>query len=135
MSRHLRSSDVEKVVGLLDGWSEKLTWDSLCQACEASLGYAPTRQTLSAKDEVRLAFRAAKERLKNAAETAPSMPPSLLAASQRIERLKAENTRLRMENDTLLEKFVRWQYNAAARGLSEADLENPLPQKDMMRTD
>jgi len=45
--------------------------------------------------------------------------PELQAAADRIARLEGENQRLRMENDRLLEQFVRWAYNAYSRGLDE----------------
>lgn len=74
-------------------------------------------------------------RIKNAyslkeADESLSLPLTMKAAAERLERLEAENERLRQENEKILEQFVRWQYNAYARGLSERDLNRPLPTID-----
>ena len=39
-----------------------------------------------------------------------------------------EKARLLAENARYREKFVRWQYNAYKRGVTEHDLEEPLPE-------
>ena len=49
---------------------------------------------------------------------------------QSLRREMAENARLLAENEGYREKFVRWQYNAYKRGLTERDLEEPLPKAD-----
>lgn len=45
----------------------------------------------------------------------------------RLERLEAENKRLVIENERLLEQFVTWAYNAHLKGLTKAYLDKPLP--------
>ncbi len=60
--------------------------------------------------------------------------PELQAAADRIARLEGENQRLRMENERLLEQFVRWAYNAFSRGLNEQFLSRPLPPTNRQRT-
>ncbi len=42
-------------------------------------------------------------------------------------RLESENQRIKAENERLLERFIRWQYNAQKRGLSQAVLDAYLP--------
>lgn len=133
MARHLTDRDIEAVVGLLDGWKDKLTWDRLCDACEATLGTRPSRQTLHRHARIKEAYKLTKERLKDADESL-SLPPTMKAAAERLARLEAENERLRRENESLLEQFVRWQYNAYARGLSDRDLNGPLPAIDRGNT-
>jgi len=44
--------------------------------------------------------------------------------------LANEVNALRDANDFLVEKFVRWQYNALNRGLTLEELERPSPQQD-----
>jgi len=48
--------------------------------------------------------------------------------------LQSENEMLKRKNDALLERFVKWQYNAYKNGLTEAQLEEPLPRIDRERT-
>lgn len=135
MSKHLKVDDVNRIIEILDGWSGKLTWDALRKKCLQKLGNAPTRQTLYNNKKIYSAFQATKERIKSQPPEVRAPNISAKAAAQRIERLKAENTRLQNENDRLLEQFVRWQYNAYCRGLTESDLDHPLPETDRSRTD
>src|SRR5699024_7889654 len=110
LAKHLTDRDILRVVELLDTWNSKLTWERLCDACEAEIGTRPTRQTLSKFSRVTEAYKACKDRIKNQDE-ALSVPPTLKMAAERIERLKRENERLKRENGNLLEQFVVWQYN------------------------
>lgn len=126
MAKHLTEHDVQLFVGLLDGWEGKLTWDSLCDAGGKLIGSRPTRQTLNAHAVIKTAFNDKKQLLKSGF-TPLKRPQSLAMAEQRIRRLEGENQRLQAENARLIEKFVRWQYNAQKRGISEDVLESPLP--------
>jgi hypothetical protein len=133
MARHLRDRDVERIVGLLDGWRDKLSWELLSKACLPVIGTEPARQTLYRYPRIVDAFKATKERLR-LAPTEVSVPPSMRVAIQRIARLTIENDRFKRENDKLLEQFVVWQYNASIKGLSDLDLNNALPAIDLGNT-
>ena len=133
MAKHLRDRDIERIVTLLDGWRGKLTWDRLCDACEPKIGTRPTRQTLAKSQRVTGAYKATKKRIKSE-DDAVNAPPTLKMAADRIERLKRENERLERENGELLEQFVVWQYNAHVKGLSDRDLNQPLPAIDRGQT-
>lgn len=63
------------------------------------------------------------------------MPSSLSVAAQRIARLQTEIYELKMQNDALLEQFVKWQYNAYKHGLKEHQLNADLPRIDRERTE
>lgn len=134
MAKHLKDRDIERVVELLDGWKEKLTWEDLCDACEPVIGTRPSRQTLAKYPRIKNAFKECKKRLKERAREA-STPDTLAQAAQRIERLQNENERLKRENQELLEQFVVWQYNAYVNGLTDVDLNKPLPSIDRERTE
>jgi len=134
LGKHLTDRDVERVVEILDGWSEKLTWDALCDSCALVIGTKPARQTLAKFVRINNAFEACKKRLKDAPQELP-LPPSIKIAGQRIERLERENERLKRENNELLQQFVTWQYNAHIRGLSDIDLNRSLPGIDRGQTD
>ena len=132
MSKRLTESDIESILGLLDGWQGKLSWSALCEGIENNLGFKTTRQTLNSYPSVKDAFQALKQgglgsqKLDRQIKQAPS----LTIASQRIERLTRENERLQRKNKALLEQFAIWQYNAHINQLTEEKLNKPLPQID-----
>ncbi|CAI8848770.1 hypothetical protein [Pseudomonas sp. IT-P176] len=126
MAKHLTNFDLEQIVRTLDGWEGRLTWDALCDSLAPLIGTRPTRQTLSAYIQIREAFQHKKGRIDLKNDNA-KIPPSITVAAQRIRRLEEENARLKNENESLLEQFVIWQYNAYCHGLTEQQLAAPLP--------
>lgn len=129
MPRHLRDTDALAVVGLLERWRGPLSWELLCSACLQKLSLRSVRQTLARNSAIGDAFRAAKQRLKDA-DAHVTVPRSLRAAAARIARLEADVAQLRETNQVLAERFVKWQYNAYARGLLQRDLDRDLPAID-----
>jgi hypothetical protein len=129
LAKHLTEKDISKILGVLDGWEGKLTWDGLCESVAALVGKKPTRQSLSSHKKVKLAFVNKKKRHRENVEEIKT-PQSLVLAAQRIKRLEEINARLKNENDRLFEKFVIWQYNAYRNGLSEEKLNAALPEID-----
>jgi predicted nuclease with TOPRIM domain len=126
MAKHLTSKDIEIFIQILDAWEGKLTWEALCEAGAQLIGSRPTRQTLNAHEEIKKAYKNRKSHL--GLNHVPSRrPASLSIAEQRIRRLEGENSRLREENDRLLEQFIRWQYNTYKHGLTKEKLDAPLP--------
>ena len=134
MAKHLSDRDVERVVEILDGWRDKLTWEALCEAFAPVIGTKPVRQTLAKFVRIEHAFEACKMRLKNETPEEKS-PPSMRIAVERITRLENENSRLKRENRELLQQFVVWQYNAHIHGLSDVELNRAMPGIDRGQTD
>ena len=126
MAKHLSPKDLDMIVGLIDGWEGKLAWEALCDAIEPLIGTRPTRQTLNSHEKIKSAFTHQKARLKSGF-VSTKRPASLSIAEQRIRRLEAENHRLERENERLLERFMRWQYNAHKFNVSADKLDAPLP--------
>jgi predicted RNase H-like nuclease (RuvC/YqgF family) len=133
LAKHLKDEDVERVVELLDGWSQKLTWEALCDACVAVISTRPTRQTLAKYSRIKNAYAECKARQKTGRRQTEGAS-DLKSAIQRIERLQNENERLARENRELLEQFVIWQYNAHVKGLTDFDLNKPMPSIDRSPT-
>ncbi len=138
-AKNLTDADIEVIVGILDGWSDKLTWDGLIDAITSRLRAKYTRQALNQHERIKQTFQLAKERLSgvekprgkglsglNAVETQAFM--------ERFKKLEGENARLRLENERLLEQFVVWAYNAHTRGLDREFLSRPLPRVDRDQT-
>lgn len=129
MAKHLTDRDIRLVIGLIDAWAGKLTWEALCDKAESLIGTRPTRQTFNAHGPIKSAFSNKKTQLKTGLKPT-KRPQSLAIAEQRIHRLESESQRLKTENERLLERFIRWQYNAQKRGISQAMLDAPLPEID-----
>lgn len=129
MAKHLNKNDIEKAKDVLDGWEGKLTWDLFVEAFEMHVGRPTTRQALSRNSEIKSCFNERKTYLKSGI-VSKSKPQTLKSAAQSIDRLKSENVRLKAENEKLLEMFLIWQYNAYKRGLTDIQLNEPLPDID-----
>jgi hypothetical protein len=136
-ARNLTDADVAAIVSILDGWVDSLTWDSLIDSIERRLRVRYTRQALHKHVRIADAFSLRKEALRDDAGETPRLTssPELQAAIERIARLEAENHRLEVENNRLLEQYARWIYNANVRGVSINALSQPLPTIDRGRTD
>lgn len=123
-AKNLDDARIKDIVEILDGWSEKLTWDLLIEAINFRTHNKYTRQTLHKHERIRNAFELRKA---GHATIRNVRSPELQKALERIARVEAENRRLESENNQLLEQFVRWSYNAYTRGLDSEFLNQPLP--------
>lgn len=126
MAKHLSEHHIRVLVDIIDAWAGKMTWDGLCDRAGEVLGFRPTRQTLSTHIAIKTAFHAKKTHLKTG-NLPTKRPASLGIAEQRIRKLESEIARVILENEGLVEQFIRWQYNAQKRGISRAMLEEALP--------
>jgi len=137
-AKNLGDNEILDIVGVLDGWAGKLSWELLIQKIEARNLGTYTRQALHKHERIYNAFTLTKKRIagldNNQAVAQKELSPELEAAVQRIKRLEAENLRVTTENHRLLEQFARWAYNAHIKGLSKEFLNQPLPQVDRERS-
>ncbi|MFA0974519.1 MULTISPECIES: hypothetical protein [Pseudomonas syringae group genomosp. 2] len=124
---------IQQIVGVLDGWAAKLSWDLLVDEIENRSGIRYTRQALDKHARIKIAYQCTKQRLGKTPSpehrkklTSQELGPIM----ERLERLAAENARLQAENGHLLEQFVTWAYNAYLKGLSKEYLNTPLPRID-----
>lgn len=127
-NKFIKSDDVAAIVKMIRSWPrEKTGWRDLCTACKPLLGYIPTRQGLNGHQSIKDAFQAKKAAIRSKVPARKPLPSSLAVASDRISRLNEIVTSLQEENDRLRERLVIWQYNSFKRGLTQAQLEEPLP--------
>lgn len=128
-AKNLSDEDIARIVGILDGWSGRLTWQSLLDAVERHLFTRYTRQALHKHTRIQQAFEQRKAGLaaKRGHLRKVEAVPEMQIAMDRILRLEAELERVYRENNCLLEQFVRWSYNASLRGLDADYLNSPLP--------
>jgi hypothetical protein len=134
--KNIDEATTATIIGILDGWGGKLSWDLLTEAVCAHLGHRYTRQALDANERISNAYKTHRGRLRGKApeELNREMSPEVRMLHESNERLKAENSRLLAENRAYLETFTNWAYNAANRGLTEAYLNTPLPRVDKEQT-
>ncbi|WP_135187593.1 hypothetical protein [Pseudomonas amygdali] len=131
--RNINDPAIIQIVKLLDGWTAKLSWDLLVDEIEVRMGIRYTRQALDKHARIKIAYQATKKRVSNPSGQglrqkycSQELGPTL----ERLERLGAENSRIKMENQRLLEQFVTWAYNAHLKGLTQEYLNTPLPGVD-----
>ena len=127
MAKQLTPAMIEKIIAIVDGWParKRLSWEALRLETRKRYRIEPARQTLARHTPIKEAFTTRKRALKfpARADTAPSV------LRQQNERLHAENERLREENRRWHERFIVFQYNANKHGLTDTDVDTPLPRK------
>ena len=122
----LTPEKIEEIVTILDGWTEKITWDALRDELERRWHYTYSRVALPKHPRLKQAFEFCKERQRKSPPIPRHGDIHLQKALERIAFLEAQNDRLQHENNRLLEQFVRWSYNADLKGLDEQYLNTPL---------
>lgn len=134
-AKNLDDADIKEIVSILDGWTGKLSWDLLIDSIEERIYVRYTRQALHKHEPIRNAFSLRKKNsIPNIADTKNDVTPEMQVAMDRISKLEAETGRLKVENERLLEQFVRWAYNASTRNLNKEFLNRPLPPVDRDQT-
>ncbi len=131
-ARNLEDQDIEAIVSILDGWEGKRTWELLIEIVEQRLNARYTRQALNQRVRIKQAFQLTKSRVAGLPNARSKSSLGLGATEaqallERLERIEAENARLKVENERLLEQFVVWAYNASNRGLDAQLLSQPPP--------
>ena len=126
-SKNLDDKLIQEIVEILDGWSDALTWDAFVDTVQRRTGQQYTRQALHKHERIKQAFTHRKSALASRLDGRKVKDPVLQLTIDRLARVEAENDRLKRENATLLEQFVRWTYNAGIKGLSPDVLNQPLP--------
>jgi hypothetical protein len=135
-AKNIGDDDIAEIVSILDGWSGKLGWDLLITAIERRNGNSYSRQALDKHVRIKQAFVQRKKALAGTdGESRKVSSPELQAALDRIQRLAAANDRLTKENNSLLEQFVRWAYNASHFGVGQEKLNKALPPVSRGQTD
>ena len=134
--KNIDEATVETIIGILDGWSSKLSWDLLREAVFAQVGHRYTRQALDANERISATYKLHRTRLRGGTQEAPSpdMSPEVRILHELNERLEAENARLLAENQAYIETFTTWAYNASNRGLTNEYLNTPIPKIDKEQT-
>ncbi len=130
----LTEERIQVVLDTLDGWKGKLTWPLLIDAIESVTRIKYSRFTFAGYPRIANAFSLKKGALRGTWKAEPSAPRDELvrAALEQVARYKAQNERLKQENELLLEQFVIWAHNAERKGVTVMMLNAPLhkPHRD-----
>lgn len=125
-SKNLDDETILRIVEILDSWPHpKLTWNDLIHEIFLSLRIKYTRQALSNHARITEAYKYRKSNLSSTESQKPDTPEKA-----RIHLLEEEISRLRRENNSLLEQFNRWVYNGHLKQLDafmDESMNNPLP--------
>lgn len=125
-SRNLDDATIGLILEIVDGINGSVTYAVLIREIELRLKTRYTRQALYSHERIRLALHAKRQASIGGGSGERRAGPRSIDR-QRINRLESENARLRLENEVLIQKFLRWSYNAFTRGLTEDFLDQPLP--------
>jgi hypothetical protein len=130
-SENLTDEHIEIIVSLLDGWTvSKLTWRTLIEGIYFKTKQHYTRQALSKHTRIKTAYDITKKRLLTERGKEPTNKLSTDVLLQKLQKIEAENMRLKQENINLLEQFSRWAYNAYSKGITIEELNKNLPNID-----
>lgn len=129
----LTQGRVDQVLGLIERWQAswvRLTGENLAEKTETCLGFKTTRPALlnsKKHPQIRKAYDERVGVLYGEKEPPKPKPPTEMVRAGRVEELEAENAKLKAANTAMRQKFVVWLGNARAKGMTEADLNAPLP--------
>lgn len=124
-ARNLTDHDVNLISAMIEVWVGDPTWAEILSSVHESLGETYTRQALYKHSKIRNALAAKREEIlrKKRINTRKMNHED----GEKLSQLEIENVRLRVENDRLIEQFIRWSYNAHTRGMGYEALDQPLP--------
>lgn len=123
--KKLTPERVKEIVRIIENLTGEISWQKVIETVERTLLIRYTRQALAGHNAIQKAFAAA--RLKWAGERAENPASHRAGNDARVERYKADVGRLLKENDRLINQHVIWLYNANLHGLSEEQLNMPIP--------
>lgn len=125
MTKQLTGKDIEQIVQIIDSLDD-VSWSRIVLEIKFHLGRTYTRQALCKYERISSARKLRLNALKTTQHKKPR-PSKVSHLTERYEAVKAENARLKHENNLLLEQFARWAKNAYARGIPLAELDdNPI---------
>lgn len=122
MSRYITQEHEDDMCVYLAEWQtgrygKKLTWAILSKA----FGYS--RQALSGNKRIKTLYDETKAVLRDAV----SQIDVLQEVTAEHGQLKKQVAELETQNDALMQKYLRWQFNAERLGISIEQLNAPIP--------
>lgn len=118
----------DRILGILREWKGPLTGDAFAARVSDTLRIKCTRQGLLKRETIRTAFDEKRKELEGGSPK-PKRPAEI---DLLLERVKAKEAIIAAKDEQirlLKQTIVRHHYNARDRGISETDLEKPIPPK------
>ena len=129
---NLTDERVKNIVAIIESWEEgRLTWDAIINTVANKHNATYTRQALSKKPRIQIAYEA-KNKFLSLASAGPKSTgiPELDEALRKIKNLELEIERHKLIENDLLEQFARWAANANENGVDYRVLDRPLSAVD-----
>jgi hypothetical protein len=119
---NITTKNEQDICQYLDEWrtgrfGKNLTWGIISKA------FVFSRQALSGNKRIKAKYDLAK----NALKTATTEINILEDIQVEHEQLKSKVAEVEAQNYELLQKYIRWQFNAERMGISILELNTPLP--------
>ncbi|GAA4258519.1 hypothetical protein GBZ26_11360 [Azospirillum formosense] len=132
-ARRVRITDqhVDAIRNIIKRWPRPITWNEIIAESARDLGLTWTRQALERHETIKEAYAAKR----NARPEPCPIDPAVALLTQKVERQVQEIGRLERLVESYKDLFIRYQYNAHARGIAPAELEMPLPPIDRRRSE
>ena len=118
----ITEKNLPNILGLINTWEGKLTWDLLCKkvAIMIDVKGGVQRQSLSSYKDIQDAYSRRKTFLKerfSQPEPTEDRDVTLEYLIKKVALLENELARLNSLNDAYKQRFIVWQYNAYMHGV------------------
>lgn len=133
MPKVITDRQTRDICKMITTWDTKhpLDWNTICLGAQEILGWEspPTRQALSGKLAVKLAYQAKKASIKKEVERVTNLPrpKTIRDGAERIARLEEKLAEATALNSKLYETIQRLLYNASRYQLPKSEMMKPPP--------
>lgn len=135
----ITEKNLPSILGLINTWEGKLTWELLCQkvAIMIDVKGGVQRQSLSSYKDIQDAYSRRKTFLKerfSQPEPTKERDVTLEYLIKKVALLENELARLNSLNDAYKQRFIVWQYNAYMHGVRMTSIDNfPTDSTDLKK--
>jgi len=140
MPKVITDRQTRDICKMISAWDTKypLAWNTICLGAQEILGWdsPPTRQALSGKPTVKLAYQSKKSSIKKELERVTNLPrpKTIRDGAERIARLEEDLAQANALNSKLYETITRLLYNAGLKKITKAEMmKAPTPVKEPSR--
>lgn len=139
MPKVITDRQTRDICKMISTWDTKhpLDWKTICLGAQEILGWEspPTRQALSGKTTVKLAYQSKKSSIKKELERVTNLPrpKTIRDGAERIARLERELAEAKALNSKLYETVTRLLHNGSSKFTKAEMMKAPTPVKEPSR--